>query len=243
MSAEHRLRRKVRQLPPRWKQTQQRMDAKMLAARTEVRRRPERVREHDDATFGPPQRDLLPPATSPDPAELEGRDGLLGNGEMRHAEALRQSRAIAVVPVEQLEHSRGRARCPDPLLHPYAVHWIDHPDTSVRHECVRATQHELVDDPPEAAVELVTEPDSQRFHIAAQRSNPGKSFLRATSISSSTSKGTRRNSTASDGRSTTAYSLHGSKGSGSGGSLCAWTTPMLPTQSQSVWPNRRSHCR
>jgi hypothetical protein len=34
---------------------------------------------------------------------------------------------------------------------------------------VRATLHELVDDPAEAAGELVAEPELQRCHIAAQR--------------------------------------------------------------------------
>jgi hypothetical protein len=77
--------------------------------------------------------------------------------------------AVAVVPVEQLEDACRRPCGADPFLDPVPVDGIDHPDPAVLDESVRAALHELVDDPAEPAVELVTETDVQRrCHVAAQ---------------------------------------------------------------------------
>jgi hypothetical protein len=76
--------------------------------------------------------------------------------------------AVAVMPVEQLEDAGRIAGCADPLLDAVCCNRIDQPDPAVRDESVRATLHELVDDPAEAAAEPVAKPEAQRCHIAAQ---------------------------------------------------------------------------
>ncbi|MEN3313288.1 MAG: hypothetical protein V7645_2617 [Actinomycetota bacterium] len=77
-----------------------------------------------------------------------------------HAEPGGECRAGAVVPVEQLEHARRSAGSPDAFLDAVSVDWVDQPDTTVHDQGVRAAPHELVDDPAEAAVEVVAEADS-----------------------------------------------------------------------------------
>ncbi len=77
-----------------------------------------------------------------------------------NTQACGKGRAITVVAVEQLEHAGGSSRRADAFLDAIAVDRVDHPDAAVRHESVRAALHELRDDPAEAAVELVAEPDS-----------------------------------------------------------------------------------
>jgi len=126
--------------------------------------------------------------------------------------------AVAVVAVEQLQDARRCACGADPLLDTFPVDGIDDPDATVLDESVRAPFHELVDDPAEASVELVAEPDPHRCHIAAQRSKWGKSAALAAAMSSSTSNGTRRNETSSSSL-TIAYSLQGKNGTGSSGCL------------------------
>jgi hypothetical protein len=73
-----------------------------------------------------------------------------------------EGRAVAVVPVEQLEDARRSARCADSLLDPFSVDRVYDPDAAVLDERVRATLHELRDDPAEAVVELVAKSDSHR---------------------------------------------------------------------------------
>ena len=221
MSAEHGGGRKARELPPGREEAQYRMDGESLSARAVVGGGTEGVAADEHPTLRPPQSHLLPRPVSTDPAQLERPEPTFGNAVVRHTEPFRELDTGAVVPVQQLDHARGLTRCANPLLHSLPVDGIDHPDEAVGNERVRAALHELVDDPPEAAVELVTEPKLQRFHIPAQRSKPGKSFWRAASISSSTSNAMRRNSTARAGNSTTAYSLHGWKGTSSMGSFCS----------------------
>ena len=75
-------------------------------------------------------------------------------------ELSREGGAVAVVAVEQLDDA---GRCPgrtDSFLDPVSFDRIDHPDAAVVDERVRAPLHELVDDPAEASLELVAEPDS-----------------------------------------------------------------------------------
>ena len=71
-----------------------------------------------------------------------------------------EGRAVAVVPVEQLEDARRSARCADSLLDAFRVDGVYDPDATVLDERVRATLHELRDDPAEPAVELVAKSDS-----------------------------------------------------------------------------------
>ena len=79
---------------------------------------------------------------------------------MANTEPGGESAAVAIVPVEQLDHARRCAGCADPLLDSLAVNGIGYPDAASHDQGVRATLHELVDDPAEAAVELVAEADS-----------------------------------------------------------------------------------
>ena len=137
-----------------------------------------------------------------------------------NTESAGERRAVAVVPVEQLDHARGSTGRPNAVLDAVPVDWVDHPDAPVHDEGMRAALHELVDDPAEAVVELIAETNLQRFHIAAQRSKYGKSVALAASISSSTSNGMRRNEISSSS-STIAYSLQGKNGTGSGGCFCS----------------------
>ncbi len=74
-------------------------------------------------------------------------------------EPSREGGAVAVVPVEQLQDASGRAYSADAFLGTVAVDGIDHPDAAVLDEGVRATLHELLDDPAEATVELVARPE------------------------------------------------------------------------------------
>jgi len=196
------------------------MDGETLVAGAKVGSRAERVRAHQHPAIRPPQHDLFPPAAAADGEELEGRDGLLRHDVVGHAESARQPGAVTGVPIEQLDDPGGLARGAKPLLDAVAVQRVDRPHLSAGDEGMRAALHELVRDPAEAAVELVAAAEPQRFHIDDQRSKPGKSRLRATSSSASTSNRMRRNSTASPVL-TMAYSLQGSNGMGSSGSLCS----------------------
>src|SRR6266545_7722113 len=192
------------------------MDAEPLAAGAEVACSAEDVRADEHALGRPPERDLSPAAAHADRQELERPERLLRHDVMRDAESVRERGAVAVVPVEELDDSGRRSRGTDALLQSVHVDRIDKPDAAAGHERVGAALHELVRDPAEAGVGLV-----YRFHIAAQRSKPGKSSARAAAISSSTSNGIRRNSSASVSSSTSAYSLNGSNGTSSSGPLCS----------------------
>jgi hypothetical protein len=146
---------------PRRPQAQERMHSEALAAGAEVVGSAERVGADEDAPLGPPEGNLLPAAPVTHGQELERPDSLPRDDVMRHAEAVRQLRTIAVVSVEQLDHARRSAGTRDQLV----LEWIDQPGLPVDGERVRAALHELVGDPAEAAVELVYE-----LHFAAHAS-------------------------------------------------------------------------
>ena len=143
------------------------MNPEPLVTGEEVVHCPERIAAQEDTSLGPPEGDLLPPAPHPDRNELERRHARGRYDVMRHAETLRQLGAVPVVAVEQLQDPGRLAGAPDPILHAVAEERIDHPDAAGDDESVRTARHELVDDPAEAAIELVAEPDLQRCHIAA----------------------------------------------------------------------------
>ena len=119
------------------------------------------------AAIGPPERDLVPRLAAPDGDEGERAQRALRNNVVPDTESSGEGGAVAVVPVEQLEDARGCARRADPLLDIVSVDGIDHPDAAVLDKGVRATLHELVDDPAEPAAELVAKAEGQRCHIAA----------------------------------------------------------------------------
>ena len=70
---------------------------------------------------------------------------------------IRERCGVAVVPVEELDYTGRLARRANPLLHSLAVDRVDHPDTVVDDDRVRAALHEFVDDPAEAGLVLVAE--------------------------------------------------------------------------------------
>src|SRR6266571_717090 len=219
-------------------QAQQRVQADPTPGETEVADRSQRVRADEHALRWPPESDLAPAAPFANGDELERPERFSWDDVMRNAEPGGERRAVAIVPVEELDHADRRADRADAFLDAVSVHRIDEPNITVRDKRVRAALQEPLLDPAEARLELV-----YRFHFAAQRSKPGKSFARAAAISSSTSNGMRQNSTAKCSSSTSAYSQNGSNGTSSSGSLCSHTSPALPTLSQSTRPTRRSHCR
>jgi hypothetical protein len=143
------------------------MNPEPLFAGEEVVDGPERIAADEDTSFRPPEGDLLPPAPHPDRNQLERRHAHGGYDAVRYAETLRQLGAVPVMTVEQLKDPGRLADAPDPILHAVAEERIDHPDAAGDDESVRTARHELVDDPAEAAIELVAEPDLQRCHIAA----------------------------------------------------------------------------
>jgi hypothetical protein len=143
------------------------MNAEPLVAGKVVVHRPERIAADEDTSLGPPEGDFLPPAPHPDRNELERRHARGGYDVMRHAETLRQLGAVSVMAVEELQDPGRLAGGPDPLLRAVAEKRIDRPDAAGGDEHVRTARHELVDDPTEAAFELVAEPDLQRCHIVA----------------------------------------------------------------------------
>ena len=194
------------------------MHRQTLIAGPVIRRCAGHVGADEHAAVGPPERDLVPGAAVLDRDAGERAQRPLRNNVVPDTEPRGERGAIAVVPVEQLHDARGCACGADSVLDTVPVDGIDRPHATVLDEGVRATFHELVDDPAEAAVELVAEPELQRCHISAQRSKWGKSAALAAAINSSTSNGIRRKETSRSSL-TIAYSLNGKNGTGSSGCL------------------------
>jgi hypothetical protein len=143
------------------------MDRQSLVARSVIPRSAEHIGADKHAAIGPPERDLVPRLAVSDRDASERAQRALRNNMVPDTEPSGEGGAVAVVPVEQLEDARGRARRADPLLDTVSVDGIDHPDATVLDEGVRATLHELVDDPAEPAAELIAKAEAQRCHIAA----------------------------------------------------------------------------
>jgi hypothetical protein len=160
VTAEDDVRVKLPQLPSRRSQPQYGMDCQPLVPGTEIRGGAEHVGADEHAAVGPPERDLLPGTAVLDGDAGERTERALREEVVADAEPSGESGAGAVVPVEQLNHARRRARRLDAFLHVVPVDGVDHPDAAVHDEGVRAALHELVNDPAEAAVELVAEADS-----------------------------------------------------------------------------------
>jgi len=125
-----------------------------------VRRGPEHVGADEHAAVGPPERDFLPGTAVLDVDAGERTERAVRDEVVADAEPSSERGAGTVVPVEQLDHACGGAGGPDAFLHAVPVDGVDHPDAAVHDERVRAALHELVDNPAEAAVELVAEADS-----------------------------------------------------------------------------------
>jgi len=129
--------------------------------RAEVRRSAEHVGTDEHAAVGPPECHLVPRPAVLDGDARKRADRSLRNDMVTNTEPRGEGRAVAVVPVEQLEDARRSARCADSLLDAFCVDGVYDPDAAVLDERVRATLHELRDDPAESAVELVAKSD---FH-------------------------------------------------------------------------------
>jgi hypothetical protein len=73
-----------------------------LAGGAEVRRRAERICEHHDPGFRPPERNLLPSGNPEDAekGERRARDACEGNDVERHVEARRHLGTVPLVAVE-----------------------------------------------------------------------------------------------------------------------------------------------
>jgi hypothetical protein len=146
------------------------MHCQPLSAGPVIRRSAGHIGAAEHAAAGPPERDLIPGAAALDRNAGERAQRPMRNDVVPDTEPGGEMGAVAVVPVEQLQHARRCACGADSVLDTVPVDGIDRPNAAVLDEGVRATLHELVDDPAEAAAELVAEPDLQRCHIAAQRS-------------------------------------------------------------------------
>jgi len=97
----------------------------------------------------------------------------------RHAEPAGNGRAVAPVPVEQLDDAGRLAKRADSLLHPIAVDHVDQPHLPFDRERVRAALHELGlrRDPAEPPLLLVAEAD---VHHAARARIPSLSSITRT---------------------------------------------------------------
>jgi hypothetical protein len=144
------------------------MHRQSLVAGSVVTRSAEHIRADEHAAIWPPKRDFVPRLGAPDGDEGERAQRPLRDNVVPDTEPSRKGSAVTVVTVEQLEDARRCARRADPLLDTVSVDGIDRPDAAVLDKRVRATLHELVDDPAEAVAEPVAKPEAQRCHIAAQ---------------------------------------------------------------------------
>lgn len=115
------------------------MHCEALAPGTEVVGGAERIPEGEDPSFRPPERDLLPDEPAADRNELERRDRRPWDDVMRNVEARRERRAIALVPIDQLENAGGNPCRADAIPQLLRVERVDQPDTALRNERVRAT--------------------------------------------------------------------------------------------------------
>jgi hypothetical protein len=136
------------------------MHGEPFRAGAEVFRGSERVRQDEHAPLRPPQRHLFPGAPRPDWNELKRADAGPRHHVVGNAEPRSERRAIAIVPIEQLEDACRSSGCADALVEPVPVECVDQPDAAVRNERVRAALHELVGDPAESVAELVAIADS-----------------------------------------------------------------------------------
>jgi len=88
------------------------MEREAFGADSELGDGSEDIGDDEDSSLRPPERRLLPASAVADRHELERGicDRLLRHDVMGHPESLGEEAAIAVVPVEELDHACGRAR-------------------------------------------------------------------------------------------------------------------------------------
>jgi hypothetical protein len=143
----------------RGQEAQEGMHGEALAGGPEVRGGAERVSEDEHAPLCPPERCFAPARHVHDAEEPEGSafDVLSWYDVMRHAETSRELRAVAVVAVEELDHSRRPAGSADPLFDPVHLERIDEPDAALHDERVRCPLQEPLFPSPEPVGELVAD--------------------------------------------------------------------------------------
>jgi hypothetical protein len=140
------------------------VQAQRLAGRAKVRECSDRVSADEDAARRPPERNLSPPAVLQDRKEVEGCAFYpLGHDVVGDAEPSCKGGAVAVVPVEELDHAARLGERARPLLGVSPSDRIDEPDASVDEQRVRRPPHRLVvDDPAEPELLLVAEAHQRR---------------------------------------------------------------------------------
>lgn len=159
---------------PRGHDPEERVHREALVARPVVARRPERIRAGEDLRLGPPERDLAPAAAVAHDPELErcARHRHPRHDVVQYAETIRERGAVALVPVEELDHPRGLAEPAHPLLDAVGVQGIEEPDAAAGDECVRTALHELVADPAKPELALVAEADGTHAAEAVVKTSP-----------------------------------------------------------------------
>jgi hypothetical protein len=155
MTAQDRGRLERTELPSRRPQAQSRMHGETFAVGEEVVRRPECVAAEQDSPVRPPERDLVPEASTLDGSEFERADGVARHDVMRNAKPGGERRTVTLMAIEQLEDAGRSPGGTNSLVETVPVERIDQPDTAAVDERVRAALHELLRDPAESRLELV----------------------------------------------------------------------------------------
>src|SRR5262245_57008027 len=167
--------------PLRWEEPEEWMDAEAVFASEVVRDGAERVAADEYPALRPPQRDLGPEPRPHDPERLERRSGHEGERRdvERDAEPPGQGRAVAPVPVEQLDDPGRLAERAHSLFHTVAVDRVDQPHLSLDRERVRAALQELrlARNPADSPLLFVAEAN---VHHAARARVPSRSSITRT---------------------------------------------------------------
>jgi hypothetical protein len=149
--------------PTRREEPQQRLQSDpFLAEREEPAHRAERLGDDEQMAVRPPQRALAPARNIDDLRQLERRVDTFRQAVMRHSEAPSQLGAVAVVPVEQLDHAGRFAERACALLGLRPRERIDEPEAAFGGERVRRPLEPLLCDPAEAVLADVAEPKRHR---------------------------------------------------------------------------------
>jgi hypothetical protein len=143
-------------------EAKERMDAQALARRDEVPNGPQGVGDDEDPPRRLPESDLLPEAVPDDPHELASRGrSLEPHAQVGNAEPLRDSAAIALVTIEELDDGFGPPERAEPLVQPWHVERIEDEHRAIHLEGMRRPRKEARLGPAEAAVERVRELEAQ----------------------------------------------------------------------------------
>ena len=123
---------------PRRHETEERMDAELLARSPEIANGAERVGNDEGAKLRDPGRDLPPEARARDWEDLErrGDDPLHGHRVVRDAERRGHLGAVAGVAIEELDHAGRLAELRDPLERGLPQGGVEDPDLAAALERV-----------------------------------------------------------------------------------------------------------